>query len=139
MATDIVAGTDGAVTATGFNVDLDQWAAPIGAEDTVNYRTFTSKWKTKKNTGYGGSGSFRGTLQFDAAGTAPMPSLTGGVIDTDSFEGVSLTLTATTGCTYTGTANITIVNTTRDANDRAIVTCNFEFDGEVSIAWDETP
>ena len=135
---DIVAGTDGAVTAAGFNVDLDQWQAAIGAEDTVNWRTFSTLWKNKKNTGYGGSGSFRGTLQSNASSTAPMPSLTGGVIDAASFEGVSLTLTATTGCTYTGTANITIVNTTRDANDRAIVTCNFEFDGEVSIAWDET-
>lgn len=136
---DIVAGTTGDVTASGFNVDIDQWAVAVGAEDTVNYRTFSSLWKNKKNTGYGGSGSFRGTVQFDAANTQPVPSLTGGVIDAASFEGVSLTLTATTGCTYTGTANITITNQTRDANDRMIGTFNFEFDGAVSITWDETP
>lgn len=135
---DIVAGTSGAVTASGFNVDLDAWSARIGAEDTVAWRTFASKWKSKKNTGYGGSGSFRGTIQYDASSTAPMPTLTGGVIDASSFEGVSLTLTAETGCTYTGTANITVVDLQRTAGDRMIGTFNFEFDGAVSQAWDQT-
>ena len=137
MASDIVAGITGAVTAIGFNVDLDSWSASIGAEDTVGYRTFSSVWKTKNNTGYGGSGSFRGTLQYDAADTAPMPDATG-VIDTTGFEGVSLTLTMLTGCTYTGTANITMIASQRSATDRAIGTFNFEFTGEVSITWDET-
>lgn len=133
--TDLVAGTDGAVTASGFNVDIDNWQGSIGAEDTVAYRTFSSLWKSKKNTGYGGSGSFRGTIQHGAASTEPLPTLTGGVIDAASYEGVSLTLTAKTGCTYTGTANITIFNIVRDANDRSIGTFNFEFDGEPSQTW----
>ncbi|MEO0966429.1 MAG: hypothetical protein AAFY08_15090 [Planctomycetota bacterium] len=138
MPTDIVGGTTGAVTATGFNVDVDGWQATTGAEDTVGYRTFSSVWKSKKNVGYGGSGSFTGTVQFDDTGTAPMPSLTGGEIDAASFEGVSLTLTATTGCTYTGTANITTVAVNRSSGDRMTGTFNFEFDGPISIAWDET-
>jgi hypothetical protein len=138
MATDIVAGTSGAVTASGFNVDLDGWSARIGAEDTIAYRTFASKWKSKKNTGYGGSGSFRGTIQYNASTTAPVPTVTGGVIDVDSFEGVSLTLTAESGCTYTGTANITVVDLQRSSGDRMIGTFNFEFDGAVSSTWDET-
>lgn len=133
-ATDIVGGTSGAVTAAGFGVDLDSWSARIGAEDTVAYRTFASKWKNKKNIGYGGSGSFRGTIQYDDTGTAPMPTDT--TIDADGFEGVSLTLTAETGCTYTGTANITVVDLTRDAADRMIGTFNFEFDGPVTQTWD---
>lgn len=138
MATDIVGGTDGAISASGFNVDLDQWSASIGAEDTVQYRTFSSRWKSKKNVGYGGTFQFRGTIQFDDSNTAPLPTLTGGVVDAASFEGVSATLTATTGCTYSGTANITVMDLTRDANDRMIGTFRGEFDGEVSQSWDET-
>lgn len=136
---DIYAGTDGNAAASGFNLDIDQWQAAVGAEDTIAWRTFANAWKSKKNTGYGGSGSFRGTVQRDISSSAPMPSLTGGSVDRTSFEGVSLTLTAAAGCTLTGTANMTIVNLTRDANDRMIGVVNFEFDGAVSIAWDETP
>lgn len=138
MATDIVGGTSGDITAAGFNADIDGWSATVGAESTVNYRTFSSVWFKKKNVGYGGSGQFTGTLQFDAADTAPLPSLTGGVISHTAFEGVSLTLTAESGCTFTGTANITTVAVNRPSADRMTGTFNFEFDGEVSITWDET-
>jgi len=138
MATDIVSGITGAVTATGFGVNLDAWTASIGAEETVGYRTFTTPWKSKKNVAYGGSGQFSGVIQYNAAGTAPAPTLTGGVIDTASFEGVSLTLTAETGCTYTGTANITVIDLNRSATDKMTGTFWFEFDGPVSQAWDVT-
>lgn len=137
--TDIVGGTTGAVTASGFNTDLDAWSGRFGAEDTVAYRTFASKFKKKKNVGYGGSGTFRGTIQFDAAGTTPMPTVTGGVVDVDSFEGVSFTLTAETGCTYTFTGNITIISLSRQATDRMTGEFGFDVDGEYSQTWDVTP
>lgn len=134
---DIYGGTSGDVTASGFNCDLDQWSFDVGAEDRIAYRTFSSLWKSKKNVGYGGSGSFRGTIQFDAAGTKPLPD-SSGTIDPVSFEGVSFTLTAEAGCTYTFTGNVTTTNQTRSAGDRMIGVFNFEVDGAVSTAWDET-
>lgn len=136
---DIVGGTDGAITASGFNCDLDAWSASVGAEDTASWRTFTSKWKKKKNIGYGLSGQFSGTIQFDAATTKPVPSATGGQINPTSFEGVSFTLTATVGCTFTFTGNVTVLDVQRPAADRMTGTYRFEADGPVSITWDETP
>lgn len=134
---DIYGGTSGDVTASGFNADIDQWDFTVGAEDTIAYRTFSSLWKSKKNVGYGGSGSFRGTIQFDAATTQPIPSATGGEVAVASFEGVSFTLTAEAGCTLTFTGNITTTNYTRSAGDRMTGTFNIEADGPVSIAWDQ--
>lgn len=135
---DIYGGTTGDVTASGFNCDIDQWTFTVGAEGTISYRTFASKWLNKKNVSYGGSGSFRGTIQFDAANTQPVPSSTGGGINPASFEGVSFTLTAETGCTLTFTGNVTTTELTRIATDRMTGVFNIEADGEVSVgAWDE--
>lgn len=134
--TDIVSGTDGAVAASGFNGDVEAWTAAIEV-DTVAYRTFSSKWKTRKNVAYGMSGQFQGTIQFDASNTAPVPTATGGTINEASFEGVSLTLTATTGCTFSGTANIVGVDLNRSATNRMTGTWRFEFDGQPSETWDE--
>jgi hypothetical protein len=133
--TDIYAGTSGDVTASGFNCDIDGWNGTFGAEQTISWRTFASKFLNKKNTGYGGSGSFTGTIQFGAADTQPFPAVTGGVVDPDSFEGVSFTLTAESGCTITFTGNITTTALTRTAADRMTGTFNFDVDGEYSITW----
>lgn len=138
MPTDIVSGTTGAVTASGFNCDVDAWTTDVEV-DTVSYRTFENAWKKRKNVAYGMTGQFTGTIQFDAADTKPMPSSTGGTINNTSFEGVSLTLTATTGCTYTGTGNIEGINLSRSATDRMTGTFRFGFDGQPSQTWDETP
>lgn len=92
----------------------------------------------KRNVSYGGSGQFTGTIQFGDSNTAPVPSATGGEINTTSFEGVDLVLTADTGCTFSGKANITTVQANRPAADRMTGTWNFEFDGPVSRTWDES-
>lgn len=136
---DIYGGTDGDVTATGFNADIDGWTMTVGAEDTIQYRTFSSDWKSKKNVGYGGSGQFTGTIQFDASSTQPVPTATGGTVLPSSFEGISFTLTATSGCTLTFTGNITTVDLNRQASDRMTGTFRFEADGAVDVTWDETP
>ena len=135
MATDIVGGITGDVTASGFNGDIDGWSASIEV-DSTRYRTFASQWKKSKNVAYGMSGQFTGTIQFDSATTEPVPSST--TITDTAFEGVSLTLTATTGCTYTGTGNITGVDLQRPSTDRMTGTWKFEFDGQPSQTWDET-
>ena len=135
-ATDIVGGVDGDVTASGFNGDIDGWSASVEV-DTTRYRTFSSAWKKSKNVAYGMSGQFTGTIQFDDTTTSPVPADNGG-IDSSSFEGVTLTLTATTGCTFGGTGNITGVDVSRPSTDRMTGTWRFEIDGEPTTAWDET-
>lgn len=58
-----------------------------------------------------------------------------------SLQGGSYTLTAETGCTITGTFNVTnwSGNVSREATEPATVTLAIVSDGEVSInAWDET-
>lgn len=133
---DIVGGTDGAVVASGFNGDIDAWSMAIEV-DEVNWRTFANKWKKRRNVAYSGSGRFTGTIQFDDSNTKPMPASTGGGINEASFEGVSLTLTATTGCTYTGKANITGININRPSNDRMTGEWSFVWDGQPNETWDE--
>ena len=134
-ATDIVSGTTGDVTASGFNADIDAWTFDIQA-DEVAWRTFTSPMKKKKNVAYGGSGQFTGTIQYDAADTTPAPAATGGALTTASFEGVSFTLTAFTGCTYTFTGNVTGINLSRPSTDRMTGTFRFSVDGAITQTWD---
>lgn len=138
MADDIVSGTTGDVTASGFNCDLDGWSGNLQADKT-SYRTFASPWKKQKNVAYALSGQFTGTIQYNAASTKPIPTLTGGVVSTVAFEGVSFTLTAHTGCTYTFTGNVAGINVNRTATDRMTGTFAFDSDGPVSVTWDETP
>lgn len=138
MITDIVSGTTGDVTAPGFNADIDAWSAEITA-DEASWRTFASAWKKRKNVAYQMQGQFSGTIQFDDASTAPVPSNTGGTIKETAFEGVSLVLTAEIGCTFTGTANVVGVNLQRVAIDRMTGTFRFAYDGQPSVTWDETP
>ncbi len=135
---DLVGGTTGSVAASGFNCDVDGWSASVRVGE-VTYRTFSSEWLSRKNISFTMEGSFTGTIQYDAANTAPMPTSTGGGINGVAFSGVSLVLTAHTGCTFTGTANITGIDLTRQASDRATGTWNFAFDGQPSMTWDETP
>ena len=128
--TDIVGGTDGDITAQGFHGDVDGWTAEIGV-DEATWRTFADKWKKRANVAYQMTGTFTGTIQFDAADTSPTASL-----DEASFEGITLTLTATTGCTYTGTANVTGVSLNRIATDRMTGSWRFGFVGQPTETWD---
>ena len=70
--TDIVSGTDGDVTAAGFNGDIDAWSGRIQV-DTTRYRTFSSAWAKNRNVTYSMGGQFSGTIQYGAADTAPVP------------------------------------------------------------------
>lgn len=133
----IVGGTTGAVSATGFNGSMDGWTMEISA-DEATWRSFDSAWKQRANAAYQASGQFTGTIQMDDTASAPAPASTGGLIADASFEGVSITLTATTGCTYSGTANITGVSLARPADNRMTGTWRFAFTGQPVQAWDET-
>ena len=137
MPSDIVGGTTGDVTASGFNCDIDGWSFDAQIDEAM-WRTFASKWKKRANVAYAATGEFTGTIQFNDTNTAPMPKSTGGTINDAAFEGVSLTLTADTGCTLTGTANIVGVGLRRVATDRMTGTFRFAFTGQPSETWDET-
>ena len=133
MATDIVGGTNGSITASGFNGDIDGWSAQIQTQ-RATWRVFATKWRKSKNVTYWMSGQFTGTIQFSDTDTEPVPSATAGIDDT-SFEGVDVTLTAETGCEYTGKADITAVNVNRPAADRATGQWSFEFTEQPTQSW----
>ncbi len=132
--TNIVGGTDGAVAASGFNCDVDAWSAEIAVRET-SWRPFDSEWENSANVAIKMTGQFTGTVQKGESNTAPVPDSSG--IDADSFKNVSMTLTASTGCTFTGTANITRVGMNRPAADRMTVNYAFTFTGQPGRTWDE--
>lgn len=134
---DIVSGVNGDVTASGFNIDIDGWTTEVQVNEAT-WHTFGSAWLKRANVSYGMTGQFTGTVQYDAATTAPMPVATGGLVQNSGFEGVTLTLTAETGCTYTGTANIVGVSLARPADNRMTGTFRFAFVGQPTQTWDES-
>jgi len=133
----IVGGTEGAIDAPGFNVNLDSWSMNIETGEATD-RTFESEWEDHEITSFRGRGSFRGTIEYDDTDTAPLPTEAGGGINASAFKEVACTLTDTTGCNYTGTINITRFGTTRDTGTFQKGEYQFAFKGQPSQTWDET-
>lgn len=139
-----IQGTGGGITLpSGYNAKVESWSA-------------SHEVLTTETTGFGDggaevhepvytkmSGSCAGTLQFDATNTAPLPGaiVDGGALTQSDLETnckATLTLTATTGCTYAFTAIMTVTGFNRPEKDKATVTYNFISTGQITQAWDET-
>lgn len=140
MAKSDIVGTGGAVTTpTGFNIDAQSWSVTVNVDTTV-YSTFASRWKKSKLTNANVTGSVSGILQYNDANAKPVPlataTETAGTAIT-SFSG-SATLTATTGCTISGTFNFTRGTFGRNDKQEMTATYDIESDGEVLMAWDES-
>ena len=88
------------------------------------------------------TGSAAGTAEFDDSDTKPLPAdLADGSAmaagDLNNAKAV-MTLTATTGCTYSFTAVVTRVSMSRPADGKMDVSLDFESTGPITQTWDES-
>lgn len=130
-----ITGIGGDVAFSGdVNAVLETWSATLTV-NTVSYAGFGEAFENTKPTTASMTGSAAGRIQFDASSTEPFP-LTGSQADLTAYVN-TITLTATTGCTYAGSAVLTNINVTRPHNGRADISFDFKFDGEPTSTWDE--
>lgn len=134
MAVTDIYGMGGNFAATGFNGDFRNWSVSVNV-DTAVYAAWSSRWKRSKLLTGNVTGSAEAVVQFDAANTAPLLDA-GGAIDIANFS-ASVTFTATTGCTITGTFNFTNCTLNRSIENEMTMVANVESDGTVNITWDE--
>lgn len=136
MAATYIAGAGGNVTpATGFALKFKSWSLDIVA-NTADFSNWDSVWENSLFTFGTATGSFEGHPQFDDSNLMPVPD-SGGNVDIASFSG-STTLTATTGCTLSGTFVYTGVSFTRDNESEMVVSGDLKLNGTLAITWDET-
>jgi hypothetical protein len=132
MPSTVAIGTDGNVTLpSGHAAKLMSWAADFSqaAIETTNYAD--SGWRTFRGGLKGASGAAVGFPFFDVASSTPG-------FQVIASGGGSLTLTAATGCTYTGTAIITNIRHDTDLQGNARITFEFQFTGAITETWDVT-
>lgn len=127
----IVGGTDGDISVTGFNVDLDSWSMNIETSVATD-RTFVSEWEDQDITSFRARGSFSGSIRSGEASTDYIPTESAGGIDPTSFKDISATLTSTTGENFSGTIHITGFRTTRDTGSYQKGNYDFVFTGQPS-------
>jgi hypothetical protein len=129
----VTIGTDGSVTLpTGHNAKLHAWAADFAQTpvETTNYGD--SGWRTFRGGLKGGSGAaVAWPFHNEVTSTPGFAAI--------SSTGGSLTLTAATGCTYTGTAIISNIRHDTDIQGNARMTFEFVFTGVITETWDQTP
>jgi len=141
----IISGTGGGVTmVTGWNYKFGAFTAAYNIGEA-------------EHTGFGDgnfyngdpvgpvrlTGSASGQASFNTMSTAPIPAA---LVDgsamalgdlTTSARG-TITLTATTGCTWAASCNIQGVDLTRSEVSNADATVRFGSTGPITQAWDET-
>jgi len=133
-----VSGLGGSVTLpNGINLAVRSWSGNLEIDEAVIPPAFGEKWEGSAL----GAGRFRGSLtakiRYNESSSKPYS------IDTTAgwtaFTGIA-TLTAESGCYYTGTFNFSRFNLTRPHGDTAEMTVDFRNAGnDLGITWDETP
>lgn len=113
-------------TTWGGNIRAWSATAPM---DTIETTGFSDSFPTYRGGMVGMSGSASGTLLRGAAGTAPS------AFDARRRDGLTLTLTADTGCTYSGTALLTDIEYGVEKRGEASVTFRFVFTGTITETW----
>ena len=139
MAT-VISGPGGnCALPTGFNAKIQGWsgAMEMPIEDATGFSD--NGWSFPVHIGpVAIKGSATAVGQFDDATTAPVPAaLIAATVDFSNAVG-AMTLTATTGCTYTFTGVISNVSYDRQASGKLNMTFDFESQGVVTQTWDET-
>lgn len=143
MAITTIEGLGGTVSfPTGFNGKLSAWSATFTVETTETTGFADGGYRVLEPVKQYIDGSASGTAQYDGASAAPVPaSLMDGsglaLGDWSSVKG-TVTLTATTGCTWAFSAVITSVAINRAADGKADITFNFQSRGPITQTWDET-
>lgn len=138
MSTDI-SGPGGNVTLpTGFTGHISAWSATVETEDVettgfaeVGNRTFDA-------TTVMISGAAVGTGQSGAGSTTLLPSTGLGATPTMSAWKASMTLTATSGCTFAFTALVKAVALNRPQNGKLDIAYTFKSSGAITQTWNLT-
>lgn len=140
MAITAITGPGGSVTTvTGFYGKFNNWTATV-SNPSVETTGFTDNGlMTNASSGpISMSGTLTAIGQFDAATTAPFPAAGLASSPTFSSWSGSLTLTATTGCTYAMTVVMTGGTMTRGNAGRMELTFNWISSGAITQTWDES-
>lgn len=125
-----IQGTNGACAITGYASKINQWSANIQIKVVETTGFSDGGFRTREPVQIFLEGSAAGTLTYgDAAGPAPTLSTLA------SLAPVSITLTATTGKTFTFSAVVTGISITRPVDGKADVTFNFKSAGPVTQTW----
>jgi hypothetical protein len=127
---------------SGWNFKASGWSFTytVGTEETTGFDD--AGFETHEPVFVRWEGSATGTLEFDAASTAPIPAAMadgGGMAlgDLANAKGEA-TFTATTGCTLVGNVIVTSLPINRTAKGRGEVTINLLGTGALTQTWDET-
>jgi hypothetical protein len=135
-----ITGPGGSVTfLSGFNGKFNNWTATIN-NPSVETTGFADNGLMTNEAG--GPISMSGTVtaigNFDAAATAPFPAA--GIAATPTFSSWkgTITLTATTGCTFSCTIVVTAGTKTRGNAGRMDLTFTWISSGAITETWDET-
>lgn len=143
MAKKNIAGIGGGITLpSGFNAKISSWSASLSirTEEVTGFDSGGCEEHEPVMTGL--TGSATGTVQYDAASTAPIPgALADGSVmavgDLENAKG-SITLTEITGCTYAFTGIITNVAFDRPNAGRCGITFDFLRTGPSTQTHDES-
>lgn len=139
----LITGNGGAVTLpTGFNFKVTGWSAQYTPTTVENTGFDDAGFETHDVACTAMTATVNGVGSYDAATTAPLPaSVVDGagmaVGDLASLK-ASLTLTATTGCSYAFTGVCTGVSFTRNAKGQLEITANYRSSGAITQTWDES-
>jgi predicted secreted protein len=129
-----MAGHTGSFLLTGYNLRVAEWSGTTVRD--VNDCTGFASGQFRENLG--GMKVFRGSasgyLEYDATNTA-----IGSTMGTADYTGVAFTLTATTGCTITGTAIVSMVGLGTGVNGNGTGSLQFVSTGAFTETWDTTP
>ncbi len=136
-----VSGFGGAMTLpAGLYLALDEWSATLDIKLSEVPAAFSENYDTADLGPAKFSGSFRGKAQYNAASTKPFSVPTAGANWTTStlgFKG-SATLTAITGCTFTGTFLFHQLTFRRPHGGYLEVTGSFRNAAQdLTVTWDE--
>lgn len=133
MAT--ITGFDGNITwLTDQALGATNWVLVVNQME-YNLDILGTAWREVSGGVKSWSGSVSGRLLYNQANSSP------GLAALPGTPG-SVTFTAASGCTYTGTVLITGAQITVDKYDATNVNISFNFTGSGALsesAWDETP
>ena len=128
-----ITGNDGDFSLATFNLVANTWSMTVTPTVTdVTGFGDTGKQALTGMATYSGSAS--GFLDKDSGNTDP--GLT--AADLEGQTGVACTLTAASGCTWSGNVIVTNANVNANKNGDTTVSMDFQFIGAVTQAWDES-
>lgn len=136
----IIAGFGGNMTLpTGMNCKINSFEASLELDTIPVPPAFGESWEFAAPTIARLTGSFAGRLDDNASSTQPFSNPGTGTSWASSFQ-ASITLTASTGCTYVLTVIITNFSLRRAHTGYAEVSGQFRnANGDLAVTWDQTP